>query len=123
MPKPKSAAFTRIRAEVLRLVATIPQGKFSTYGSIAVHMNVSPRHVAFVLARLTPEESAQLPWHRVVARDARISAAMDSALAQRQAERLSAEGMTITPSGHIHAPDPHFHPMGVRREIRWDEQQ
>lgn len=34
-----STAFTRIRAEVIRLVALIPRGRFTTYGSIAVHMN------------------------------------------------------------------------------------
>jgi methylated-DNA-protein-cysteine methyltransferase related protein len=60
-------AFVRIRAEVIRLVALIPEGKFTTYGSIGVHMNVVARHVATVLSKLTPEEAAQLPWHRVVA--------------------------------------------------------
>jgi methylated-DNA-protein-cysteine methyltransferase-like protein len=45
----KSQAFARIRAEVLRLVALIPEGKFTTYGSIAVHMNVVARHVATLL--------------------------------------------------------------------------
>lgn len=43
MPKPKSRAFARIRAEVLRLVALVPEGKFTTYGSIATHMNVVDR--------------------------------------------------------------------------------
>ena len=52
MPKPKSKAFARIRAEVIRLVGLIPSGKFTTYGSIAVHMNVMARHVAFVLSNL-----------------------------------------------------------------------
>ena len=77
----KSTAFPRIRAEVIRLVALIPPGRFTTYGSIAVHMNCNPRHVAYVLARLTEEESAALPWYRVVAADARISRSMDPDLA------------------------------------------
>ncbi|MDI1314410.1 MGMT family protein, partial [Prosthecobacter sp.] len=66
----KSVAFARIRAEVIRLVALIPAGQFTTYGSIAIHMNVIARHVATVLSHLTPEESAALPWHRVVAANA-----------------------------------------------------
>ena len=49
MAKPKSQAFIRIRAEVIRLVGLIPTGKFTTYGSIAIHMNVMARHVAFVM--------------------------------------------------------------------------
>jgi len=57
----KSKAFARIRAEVIRLVGLIPCGKFTTYGSIAIHMNVVARHVAFVMSRLTEEEAAELP--------------------------------------------------------------
>ena len=91
----KSVAFARIRAEVIRIVALIPAGKFTTYGSIAIHMNVIARHVATVLARLTPEESTTLPWHRVVAADARISPNMDPSLARKQRRLLKAEGLRI----------------------------
>ena len=121
MPKPKSTAFARIRAEVIRLVALIPRGKFTTYGSIAIHMNVVARHVATVLSRLTAEESAALPWHRVVSADARISRHMDAQLAGLQRRRLEAEGMTIDAQGCIHESDAHFHVVGVRRKIRWSE--
>lgn len=122
MAKPKSQAFSRIRAEVVRLVGLIPGGKFTTYGSIAVHMNVMARHVAFVLARLTAEESKTLPWHRVVSADARISPNMDAALAAVQKRRLKAEGMKISRDGRIQNCDAHFHVVGIRRNIRWSEQ-
>lgn len=121
MPKPKSVAFARIRAEVIRLVALIPSGKFTTYGSIAIHMNVVARHVAFVLSRLTDEESAALPWHRVVSADARISPNMDTATARRQRTRLRAEGMKIDRQGYIQDCDAHFHTVGPRRNIRWSQ--
>lgn len=121
MPKPKSKAFTRIRAEVIRLVGLIPPGKFTTYGSIAIHMNVMARHVAFVMSRLTPEESAALPWHRVVSADARISPRMDAALARKQRKRLREEGLTINRAGYIQNTDDHFHVVGIRRNIRWSE--
>ncbi|MBE7494994.1 MAG: MGMT family protein [Verrucomicrobiaceae bacterium] len=121
MPRGKSIAFTRIRAEVLRLVALIPEGRFTTYGSIAIHMNIMARHVAFVLARLTDEESAALPWHRVVAADARISPNMDPALARRQRRLLRAEGLRMDARGFIQDADAHFHHVGVRRNIRWSE--
>lgn len=114
-----SPAFQRIRAEVVRLVGTIPPGKFSTYGAIAVHMNVAPRHVAFIMARLTAEESRRLPWHRVVGAEARISPNMDAKLAREQRRRLQAEGLKVDTRGFIQNDDAHFHAMGPRRPIRW----
>ena len=119
MAKPKSTAFARIRVEVIRLVALIPEGRFTTYGSIAVHMNVMARHVAFVLSRLTDEESQRLPWHRVVSADARLSPKMDSELRELQKARLESEGMSIDPKGFIQNADAHFHVVGIRRDIRW----
>ena len=119
MPKPKSKAFARIRAEVVRLVGLIPEGKFTTYGSIATHMNVVARHVAFVMRALTDEESAALPWHRVVSADARISQAMPPRLARTQRARLQAEGMKVDAKGFIQNADAHYHFPGPRRRIRW----
>ena len=119
MAKPKSKAFARIRAEVVRLVGLIPAGKFTTYGSIAIHMNVMARHVAFVMSRLTEEESAKLPWQRVVSADARISPNMEAATAKKQRSRLKKEGMKVNVAGYIQDADAHFHTVGIRRNIRW----
>jgi methylated-DNA-protein-cysteine methyltransferase related protein len=121
MSKQPSRAFAQIRAEVLRLVALIPEGRFTTYGSIAVHMNVVARHVASVLSRLGEEESASLPWHRVVSADARISPNMDPKLAARQKRLLKAEGLRINREGFIQDADDHFHLVGLRRNIRWSD--
>lgn len=121
MPKQKSQAFTRIRAEVIRLVSLIPVGKFTTYGSIAIHMNVVPRHVATVISRLTEEESATLPWQRVVSTNARISQNMPIEIASVQQARLQVEGLSIDAKGYIKNADNHFHVVGVRREIRWTD--
>ena len=118
---PKSTAFARIRAEVIRLVARIPEGRFTTYGSIAVHMNCNPRHVAQTLSGLTPEEAKDLPWHRVVAADARISQSMDPELAAKQKRLLEAEGMKVNEKGYIADSDDHFHVVGIRRDIRWKD--
>src|ERR1051325_8797579 len=101
MPKPKSKAFARIRAEVIRLLTLIPPGKFTTYGSIPVHVNVMARHVAFVMSSLTEQEAAELPWHRVVSRDARVSPNMDAALSKLQRRRLRGEGLKINAAGYI----------------------
>lgn len=119
MTKRPSIAFQRIRAEVIRIVGLIPEGKFTTYGAIAVHMNVVARHVAFVMSRLTEEESERLPWHRVVGAEARISPKMDAARVQR--ERLENEGMKVNERGFILNDEAHFHWVGIRRSIRWSE--
>lgn len=121
MPKPKSIAGIRIRAEVIRLVSLIPEGKFTTYGSIAVHMNVAALHVASVMSRLTEEESKLLPWHRVVSSDARISQNMEAGLSMTQRERLEKEGLKLDTQGYIQDSDTYFHVVGVRRDIRWSE--
>jgi len=117
----KSVAFARIRAEVIRLVALIPTGKFTTYGSIAIHMNVVARHVATVLSHLTPEESATLPWHRVVSANARLSPNMGTKLSAKQRRLLKAEGLRIDKEGFIQDADENFYNVGVRRDIRWSE--
>jgi len=119
---PKSTAFARIRAEVIRLVALIPKGRFTTYGSIAIHMNCNPRHVAQTMSGLTDEEAKKLPWHRVVAADARISRSMDPNLAAKQKSLLEAEGMKVNDKGYIQNSDDHFHVVGVRRDIRWKDE-
>lgn len=117
----RSVAFARIRAEVIRLVGLIPAGKFTTYGSIAVHMNVGARHVAFVMSRLTEEESATLPWHRVVSADGRLSQKMPAELSARQRARLESEDMKIDAHGFIQDADAHYHFVGKRRSIRWSD--
>jgi methylated-DNA-protein-cysteine methyltransferase related protein len=117
----KSAAFARIREEVLRLLAFVPEGKFTTYGSLATHMNVMARHVASILSGLTEEEAGRLPWHRVVGADARISPRMDAALAAEQRRRLTVEGMSIDEQGFIEDDELHFHTVGPRRDIIWKD--
>ena len=55
------------------LVAQIPQGKVSTYGQIARLWN-KPNHarqVGYALFRVAPED--EVPWHRVVNSQGRIS--------------------------------------------------
>ena len=116
---PKSKAGARIRAEVIRLIALVPEGKFTTYGSIAVHMNVVALHVASVLSNLTAEESAALPWHRITASDGRIAQSMPPALARKQRSLLRAEGMKVNTRGFIQNPDDHYHYPGPRRDVRW----
>src|SRR5262249_24793076 len=44
---------SRFKPRVLAVVAAIPKGQVTTYGTIARHLGVTARQVAFVLATLT----------------------------------------------------------------------
>jgi methylated-DNA-protein-cysteine methyltransferase related protein len=90
----KSAAFARIKNQVLTMTSHIPAGRVSTYRSLAEHIDVMPRHVAYILTMLSLEEKDRIPWHRVVSDSGTISAPKTSK-ALEQIEKLAAEGMQI----------------------------
>ena len=100
MAKTPSLAFARIRAEVLAAACSVPAGRVTTYGAIGNHLQVTPRHVAFVLARLTEEESAKVPWHRVVGAGGQIRQP-DSEALQRHRKRLMDEAILVSTEGRI----------------------
>jgi methylated-DNA-protein-cysteine methyltransferase-like protein len=86
----------RFKSRVLAVVAAIPEGRVTTYGTIAKHLKITARQVAFVLATLTREESKRLPWFRVVAANGLISTIKLGAVGRRQIARLRAEGVAVT---------------------------
>jgi methylated-DNA-protein-cysteine methyltransferase related protein len=94
----KAEAAARFKGRVVAIVAVIPEGRVTTYGLIARHLHVNPRQVARVLATLMPEESATLPWFRVVAANGVISSTKAGTVGRRQRKRLRDEGVAVTPS-------------------------
>ena len=82
-------------ARVLAVVAAIPEGRVTTYGAIGRCMHVGARQVAFILATLTAEEAARLPWFRVVAANGVVSSTKRRAVGRRQIERLRADGVSV----------------------------
>jgi methylated-DNA-protein-cysteine methyltransferase-like protein len=86
----------RFKAKFLAVLAAIPEGRVTTYGTLAQHLKVTPRHVAFLLAMLTVEESERLPWFRVVAANGVVSSTKLGAVGRRQIERLRSEGIAVT---------------------------
>src|SRR4051794_39340841 len=91
----------QIRAQVLALVAAIPEGHVTTYGAIAQHLQVTARQVGFILASLTVEESERVPWFRVVAANGVVSSTKLGAVGRRQIERLRSEGVKVTPRNKV----------------------
>lgn len=101
MRRTKVASAARIKADVLAVVAAIPEGRVTTYGTIGAFVGATARQVAAVMAHLTAEESAELPWFRVVAANGVVSAMKLGAVGRRQVARLRAEGVAITPRNTV----------------------
>jgi methylated-DNA-protein-cysteine methyltransferase-like protein len=91
----------RLKAKVLAVVQAIPEGRVTTYGAIGRHLHLTARQVAFVLATLTPEESAALPWFRVVAAQGVISSLKRRGVGRRQIEKLRSEGVSLTARARV----------------------
>jgi methylated-DNA-protein-cysteine methyltransferase related protein len=89
-----SAAFARIKNQVLTMTSHIPIGRVSTYRSLGEHIDVMPRHIAYILTMLSMEEKDSIPWYRVVSDSGAISAPKTSK-AMEQIEKLTAEGIEI----------------------------
>jgi methylated-DNA-protein-cysteine methyltransferase related protein len=81
------AEITDEQVEAVRaLVASIPQGRVSTYGDIASTAGLSsPRIVGWIMRT----DSSDLPWHRVIGASGRPA----PHLTTRQLELLRAEGV------------------------------
>jgi methylated-DNA-protein-cysteine methyltransferase-like protein len=86
----------RFRSQVLAVLASIPEGRVTTYGTIARHLRVTARQVAFILATLRGEESRRLPWFRVVAANGFVSTTRLGLVGRKQIRRLRAEGVAVT---------------------------
>ncbi|NGP04030.1 DNA methyltransferase [Rhodococcus sp. 14C212] len=84
MPATSEADVERVR----ELVASVPEGRVTTYGDVAAAAGLSsPRTVGWIMRT----DSADLPWHRVVPASGRPAAH----LAHRQLARLHLEGVPI----------------------------
>ena len=90
-----SPFFIRIKSDVLKIILAIPKGKICSYASIGEHLDVVPRHVAYILSTLQPLEKIQYPWHRVVGGDGKLGKLKRSENGETQSELLRAEGVLI----------------------------
>lgn len=93
----RPTAAGRFHSRVAAVVNAIPEGQVTTYGAIARRLGATPRQVAQVLARFTEEESARLPWFRVVAARGKISTIVLGATGRRQIARLRDDGVEVSP--------------------------
>lgn len=98
MPSP---FFARIQRDVLAIIATVPAGRVVTYADLGAHLDVMPRHVAYILTMLDPMAQATLPWHRAVAADGRLGVPKAGADGMPQRALLEGEGAAFDAEGRI----------------------
>lgn len=83
------AAVTEEQVERVReIVAAVPAGKVTTYGDVAAAAGLSSARIVGWIMRT---DSADLPWHRVIA----VSGRPAPHLRSSQLERLQAEGVPV----------------------------
>lgn len=86
---------------VYRVVRRIPKGRVASYGQVAAlaGMPRAARQVGYALHALSID--SDVPWHRVVNAQGRISVRGPAETAPFQRARLEAEGVAFATSGSI----------------------
>ena len=81
--------------QIWQVVGSIPKGKVANYGQIAEQAGLKgkARLVGYILSRL-PKDT-ELPWHRVINSQGRLSFPIGSSAYQKQKDRLQAEGIVF----------------------------
>jgi methylated-DNA-protein-cysteine methyltransferase-like protein len=89
--------------QVYRLVRLIPHGKVLTYGQVAALLEVphGARAVGWALSALP--NGTDVPWHRVINAQRRVSSRGEPVSERIQLERLAAEGVGISADEQIAA--------------------
>lgn len=86
--------------QVYAVVATVPYGTVTTYGDVAGYLGsrTVARQVGWALAAL---QNPEVPWHRVINAQGRISFRSDTPRASLQLELLKQEGHTFALDGRL----------------------
>ena len=94
-PFSKTSDFDNWVKAVWQVVAGIPRGHVLTYGEVArlAGMSRAARRVSMAMRRAP--RGMQLPWHRVINAQGKISFPSDSSGYQRQKELLEQEGVVF----------------------------
>jgi methylated-DNA-protein-cysteine methyltransferase related protein len=90
-----STFFARIKRDCLAIAAHIPKGKVTTFACLGKHLDVPPRHVAYVLATLTEDELRDCHWWRVVGNDGQLGKIKLREHGVSQADFLENEGVHV----------------------------
>lgn len=81
-------------APLYALVQQVPVGRVATYGQLAKLMGLTPRQVGYAMAALSSDDD--VPWHRVINSQGKLSFRANGQPSQRQFARLQSEGIPLT---------------------------
>ena len=87
---------------VFQVVKTVPSGSVTTYGDVAAALGMRSvaRKVGHALAAI-PADRDDVPWHRVINSQGRISRPLETASGKAQKSLLESEGMAVEASGRV----------------------
>lgn len=92
-------------ARVYAVVAQIPNGRVTTYGRIARHLGAprASRAVGWALKAVaaSPRSVLEIPCHRVVNREGRLTGRLHFASPTAMEERLRAEGVAFAEADRV----------------------
>ncbi len=90
----------KLYQRVYQIVERIPAGKVATYGQIAkMSGKCTARQAGYAMAAVP--NGHDVPWHRVINAQGKISARSDGAPDSRQHQALLAEGVLFSDSGRV----------------------
>lgn len=94
-------ASDELKERFYTVLAAVPAGKVITYGQLAAQAGMprKARWAGYLLRNLP--SNTQLPWHRVVNAQGKVSFPAGSEAALRQIERLEDEGVEFNVHGII----------------------
>jgi methylated-DNA-protein-cysteine methyltransferase related protein len=96
-----SPFFKRIKTDILQILKAVPFGRLVTFRDVGEHLDVMPRHVAYILAQLEGDEQASIPWFRAVADNGILSKPKFNDFGLSQRDLLIEEKHFIAPDGRI----------------------
>lgn len=106
---PDASTTTRTRYQrIYELARLIPAGQIATYGQLAKLAGSTARQAGYAMAALPA--GSDVPWHRVINAQGRISYRGDTLRGEEQQRLLEAEGVAFSPSGRV----------GDFPRLRWD---
>ena len=85
--------------EIHEWVRRVPEGMVATYGQIARLVGTSARQVGYALAALSVD--TEVPWHRIINSQGRLSLRAGGAEPELQRLLLEAEDVVLSPDGKV----------------------